>query len=195
MTKRIRTHTNPLAFPEPIPRSNWTSKLKEGQPLIVDLGCGKCEFLIQNAKKYAENNYVGIEVRFLMTEEVNKRIKNLKNIICLHGNASISLKSLFRENEVSEFYINFPDPWFKMKHKKRLILKEDVVDDLFFTLKKEGKIYLMSDVEVIFEEFCNLLKTKFKKVRAKKPEFESYWERWHNKKGKSIYRACFKKSS
>lgn len=170
--------------------------MDEQKPLYVDLGCGQGQFIIQSAKKYPERNYLGIEVRKSMAEKVHEEIQKegLPNVHCIRGNASISLRSLFKDKEVKEFYINFPDPWIKPKHTKRRIIRDYVVIDLHEVLADEGVIYLLSDVKEIYDDFYALLKAKFVAHPYEEKEEKSYWQDWHIKQGNPLYASCFKKA-
>ena len=193
--RRIRTHANPLAYPDPIPRASWTNVLGEDKPLYVDMGCGQGQFIIASAKKHPERNYVGIEVRQSMAEKVNERIQKegLRNVICLAGNASISLRSLFKKGELKELYINFPDPWVKPRHHKRRMIKEPVVDDLAFVLADNGVISLLTDVQEIYDDFFAFLSARFVARRYLKQTEKTYWQDWHEQHGTKLFGSCFKK--
>ncbi len=197
MARRIRTHTNPLSYPIPIDRDKWTSKLEVDKKLYVDMGCGEGEYIIDLSKQDLNSNFIGIEVRQSMAEKVNNKLTegNYPNIVCLQGNASISLRTMFKEGEVNELFINFPDPWFKERHKKRRIIKETALDDMDYALSDDGKIMFMTDVEEVFDEFREIFKLKFKEVEYVPKDIQSYWEKWNIKNGKTVYRASFVKNN
>lgn len=197
MARRIRTHTNPLSYPTPISREQWTSKLEEGKKLFVDMGCGEGDYIIDLSKQDSDSNFIGVEVRPSMVEKVDAKINEGKyeNVICLQGNASISLRTMFKKGEVNELYINFPDPWFKEKHKKRRIIKETALDDMDYALSEDGIIMFMTDVEEVFDEFVDIFKLKFKEIEYVPKNIQSYWEKWNIKKGKDVHRAAFIKQS
>jgi tRNA (guanine-N7-)-methyltransferase len=197
--KRLRNHANPFSFREPITRDKWKQKLKQNKnskKIIVDLGCGNGEFIIENAQKFKTKNYIGIDLRESIIEKNIKKIQtmNLNNIIFLHGNANISITTLFKKNEIDQYHIHFPDPWFKEKHKKRRILTSKLIDELKTTLKDKGKIILITDIEEIYIDFNNLLleKNKFKKTKY---HFKYETTRWQNhKKNYKIFKSCYKKA-
>ncbi len=210
--RRIRTHANPLSYPEPVKREQWDSILEktaqqntgnraghkqysESQFICLDMGCGQGDFIITSAETYPEKTYVGVEVRKVMSEKVNEKIaeKGLKNVICVHGNASISLTSMFVAGEVNEIVINFPDPWFKEKHKKRLMIQEHVVHDMKEVLTEQGAVYLQTDVEEVYTLFKNALEKEFLAQDYPEGRIPSYWEKHHSEKGTTIYRKMFVK--
>lgn len=193
---RIRTHANPLSYPEPVSRNQWDGMLKTEQPYIcLDMGCGQGDFIIASAQKYPEKYYVGIEVRKAMCNKVNEKIEKagVTNAVCVQGNASISLKTMFVTGEVNEIVINFPDPWFKEKHKKRLMIQEQVVLDMKEVLTEQGIIYLQTDVEELFSIFKTELEKEFLAKPYPEGRVQSYWEKHHTEKGTMIHRSMFVK--
>jgi tRNA (guanine-N7-)-methyltransferase len=193
MARRVRTHANPFSCFEPTLREAWTHVIGDTRPLCVDMGSGQGDFIIDSALAHPENNYVGIEVRRPMFEKVCEKIISLKlpHVVCVQGNASISLRTMFLQGEVHELYVHFPDPWFKPRHKKRRVITPDVVADLSYVLSTTGKIYVLTDVEEVFVDFCSLLGTAFKQVPYEAKSEKSYWEKWHEEKGTKLYGACF----
>ena len=169
--------------------------LDESKPLYVDLGAGKGDFLLDSAKAHPENVYLGIEVRVVQNEEVQQQIEaeKLENCWCVQGNATISMKTMFKDKEVCAFFIQFPDPWLKNRNKKRRMITPVILDGLYDTLKDDGIIYLITDVQEVFDDFVNVLSAKFKQIEYKYIEEQSHWEKWHVKKGTTLYRACFVK--
>lgn len=193
--RRVRTHANPLSYPDPIPREEWVSRIGKKRPLRVDMGCGKGDFLLSCAQSFPKVNFVGVEVRKPIVEMVNEKIAadGLPNAACICGNASISLRSLFLDGEVEELTINFPDPWLKPKHRKRRLITPATVDDLFTVLADGGVIYLLTDVKEIFDDFCTVLSTRFEQVPYRSREQKSYWQKYHQELGTVLFGACFVK--
>jgi len=196
MARRIRTHTNPLSYPWPIPRESWISLLTQEKPLHVDVGCGKGDFILDSAKAHPDRNYLGIEVRKAMSDEVNIKIKSsgLTNVCCVQGNATISFATMFNPEEVSAFYFQFPDPWPKERHKKRLVLQESALDGLYTALKNGGTIVLITDVKEVYDWFMPLLSSRFKEMDYPTDLLPSYWEKWHNEQETVLHKAAFIKS-
>jgi len=194
-----------MSFPIPITREAWTKYFEENgegtnKPLYVDLGTGKGDFLIDIAKNNPENNYLGLEVRILQNLQVQEKIlkentegKKLTNCWSVQGNATISIKNMFKDKEVSAYFIQFPDPWLKKKHVKRRMVKDNNVEEMYDTLKDDGVVYLITDVEEVFIDFCEHLKTKFKQIPYHDIDEKSHWEKWRELNNETIYRACFVK--
>ena len=106
------------------------------QPLYIEIGMGKGDFIYQNALKHPENNYIGIE-KFpsVLAAAINKINKNqsLPNLKLMHFDA-IELENVFENGEIDHLFLNFSDPWPKKRHAKRRL-----TSDTF--LKKYDKIF------------------------------------------------------
>lgn len=92
------------------------------QPLYIEIGMGKGDFIYQNALKHPENNYIGIE-KFpsVLAAAINKINKNqsLPNLKLMHFDA-IELENVFENGEIDHLFLNFSDPWPKKTCKRRL---------------------------------------------------------------------------
>lgn len=164
---RVHQHVNPLATyfrqlevnPIEIEKIFTNPEL----PLLVDIGCGRGRFLLQMAENEPKNNFLGLEIRAPLVEEANE-ISEKQNLTNLHYhfcNATLALDKLFAnlpENILQTVTIQFPDPWFKKRHAKRRMVKDNLVETIVRYLKVSGKIFIQSDVEFlaeeIFEYFC-----------------------------------------
>ena len=91
-------------------------------PVVLELACGKGEYTIGLAKKNPNKNYVGIDIK---GERIWKGAKEalkmkLDNVRFLRTRIE-HLNFIFAEDEISEIWITFPDPFLKKsKSNKRL---------------------------------------------------------------------------
>jgi tRNA (guanine-N7-)-methyltransferase len=158
---RVHQHVNPLATyfrqlpvkPIEIEEIFANPEL----PLFVDIGAGRGRFLLQMAESDAKQNFLGLEIREPLVEEANEiaEKQNLTNLHYHFCNATLALDKLFAklpENILETVTIQFPDPWFKKKHAKRRMVKDNLVETVIKHLKVSGKIFVQSDVEFLAEE-------------------------------------------
>jgi tRNA (guanine-N7-)-methyltransferase len=100
---------------------------------------------------------LGVEIREPLVEEANK-IKDENNLTNLHYefcNATFALDK-FLENLPADVLqmitVQFPDPWYKKKHAKRRMVKDNLVETVVQHLKIAGKIFIQTDVDFLAEE-------------------------------------------
>lgn len=157
---RVHQHVNPLA-----PYFRFTPRAIEIQkvfthpqlPLHLDIGAGRGRFLLKMAEIKPDWNFLGVEIREPLVEEANKiRVENnLTNLHYEFCNATFALDK-FLENLPADVLqmitVQFPDPWYKKKHAKRRMVKDNLVETVVQHLKIAGKIFIQTDVDFLAEE-------------------------------------------
>lgn len=148
MKRRVRHHVNPLglpflggdARPIPLPASDVAVE--------VELGCADARFLFDLAPQHMDRFFVGLEIRLPLVKQVNeladaRQLSNLRAHFC---NVNVDLDRLFPNRRLARVYINFPDPWFKARQKKRRVVTSDLVEVLRRKLATDGELFFQSDV-------------------------------------------------
>ncbi len=128
-------------------------QFEKEQPLFIEIGMGKGDFIYENAKRYPENNYIGIEkYPSVLAAAINKMKKKdiPSNLRLMHYDA-IELEKVFDKNEVDKIYLNFSDPWPKTRHAKRRLTSKAFLDVYQNILKQYGKIEFKTDNRGLFE--------------------------------------------
>jgi tRNA (guanine-N7-)-methyltransferase len=144
---RIRQHVNPLKsnfFEIDLPRLD----LPAGRPVEVELGSAEAYFLMERAVESPDRNYVGVEIRRDMVDFANGEAESrgLAQVTSVFANMSVDLPRLFPEGSVSRFFINFPDPWFKHRQRKRRVVEEALVDQMLPLLAPDGEVHVATDI-------------------------------------------------
>ena len=107
---------------------------------------------------------------------------------------SILEPSIKKDRSIEYIFINFPDPWFKDKHKKRRVVSQRFIDDIKQWLPSATKIIFQTDQEQLFCETQELLQENtitFKNISSSPLNAQTYWESMKIKEGETIYRMCF----
>jgi tRNA (guanine-N7-)-methyltransferase len=128
--------------------ARYTSKdfFENDAPFNIEIGIGNGEFISAFAKKNPDQNYLGFEVMRRVFDRAVRRARTVKtpNIKIMHFDATFFV-SLMEKESVDNFYVNFPDPWPKKKHKKRRLLKTEFIELLTERLKVGGSLYMATD--------------------------------------------------
>ena len=120
-------------------KGHWQNVFPNKQPIHLEIGMGKGQFLIEMAKKYPEINFIGIEkydsVLVRAIEKVQK--EEIPNLFFLCVDAK-EISDVFAK-EITTIYLNFSDPWPKTRHAKRRLTSPDFLNvyDNIFVNKKE----------------------------------------------------------
>lgn len=128
-------------------------------PIELEIGMGKGNFIIDKAIKNPNINFIGVEryesvlCRALEKLE-DKQLPNVK-IICIDA---IELDEVF-DNEISTIYLNFSDPWPKKRHAKRRLTSHVFLPVYDLIFKDEKVIVQKTDNVGLFESSIVSLST------------------------------------
>jgi tRNA (guanine-N7-)-methyltransferase len=144
---RIRQHVNPL-------RSDFFEisleplTLPAHRPVEVELGSAEAQFLMERAAEEPGRSYVGVEIRRELVEQSNRRcaMAGLHQVKSVFANISVDLPRLFPPQSVARFFVNFPDPWFKHRQRKRRVVSEELIEQLVPLLIPAGEIHVATDI-------------------------------------------------
>jgi len=145
-------------------KGQWQKIFGNEAPLHVELGTGKGKFISEMALKHPEINFVGIEaqqdVLYYVAQKV--REKGLTNVKLLVFDVN-HLLEIFAPGEINRLYINFCDPWPKVRHARRRLTHANFLEKYNIALVEGGEIFFKTDNRLLFdfslEEFaaCNLI--------------------------------------
>lgn len=120
-------------------KGKWNSVFKNNNPIDVEIGMGKGDFIINMAKKYPNVNFIGIEMfDSVIVRAVQKLdMKDIPNLKLIRVDAN-EIESIF-DKEINTIYLNFSDPWPKKRHAKRRLTSHLFLEkyDNIFKFKKE----------------------------------------------------------
>lgn len=193
-------------------RRNWEEIFSNKNPIVLDVGCGKGHFLAETAFQNPDKNFLAIEVYKKGLRNTRKKIQNreLTNVRIIPFEAHFILSNCFYPDEISEIYINFPDPWPKKRHWKRRLINSQFIKTLYPLLEEKGRINIATDFEAYipvilkcFEDhpgFINLYKKSVSAsledkgyVNQLDDRIQSLYERKFREKEKTIYYFSFEK--
>ncbi|CDQ18342.1 tRNA (guanine-N(7)-)-methyltransferase [Halobacillus karajensis] len=122
------------------------------QPLHLEIGSGKGQFIAGMGKQHPEMNFIGLEfVKSVIVGAVKKVLDaETDNVRMVNENAK-DLRDLFEDNEVDHIYLNFSDPWPKNKHEKRRLTFHTFLEQYEAVLKPGGAVTLKTDNKGLFE--------------------------------------------
>lgn len=114
---------------------------------VLEIGFGRGEFLLAMADRMPEVDFVGIEISFKRTLKMARKVARaeLRNIRLLEARAEVALKQLFLPLGLSEIWVNFSDPWPKVRHSHRRVIQANFVADAALALEEGGALYVATD--------------------------------------------------
>ena len=121
------------------------------KPIYIEIGMGKGDFIINNAKQYPDINFIGIEKYPSVLVKAVGKLENetLDNLKIIAFDA-IKIDELFNKN-IDLIYLNFSDPWPKERHHKRRLTSKEFLDKYEKICKKNSHIIMKTDNRGLFE--------------------------------------------
>lgn len=132
-------------------KGKWKSFFGNDNPIYIEIGMGKGNFITTNAINHPSINYIGIEKSDTVTILASEKLKErLPNLIYINSDAK-SIEEYFEDGEVDKIYLNFSDPWPKSRHEKRRLTSTHFLLSFSKILKKDGEIEFKTDNLGLFE--------------------------------------------
>ena len=131
-------------------RGIWKLEFNNNNPIFVEIGMGKGDFIIENAIKYPNINFIGIEkYDSVLVRAIEKLPDNINNLRFVRMDAK-EIDSIFNK-EIDRIYLNFSDPWPKDRHYKRRLTSFLFLEKYEQIFRKEKEIHQKTDNRGLFE--------------------------------------------
>jgi tRNA (guanine-N7-)-methyltransferase len=114
---------------------------------VLEIGFGRGEFLLEMATQQPEVQFIGIEVSWKRTLKMARKVAraNLENVRLIDDRAEHSIQTLFEPESLDAIWINFSDPWPKVRHGHRRVIQSGFVGDAAVALKSSGRLFVATD--------------------------------------------------
>ena len=175
-------------------KGKWKNLFNNDNPIYIEIGMGKGKFLLENALKYKNINYIGIE-RFdsVMAKAIKKISKDIENIKLIRMNA-LDIDKVFLK-EIDLIYLNFSDPWPKKRWYDRRLTSKIFLDKYDSLFKNTKRIEIKTDNEELFIYSLETLSNKgyalsdisFDYHKTHSDIIMSEYEERFSKEGKNVY--------
>lgn len=122
------------------------------QKIYLEIGMGKGNFIIEQAKTHPDINFIGLEkyASVILQALVKANELKLPNLRLINGDAT-NLEKYFTKEEIDLIYLNFSDPWPKARHAKRRLTSPTFLKIYEAITKKPTTIEFKTDNRGLFE--------------------------------------------
>lgn len=175
-------------------RGKWSEVFGNTNPIYLEVGAGKGDFIIEMAKIHPEINFIALEMNTNAFVIASRKIKEekLENVIGLIDHAE-DLRDIFDKKEIDRIFINFSTPWPKTKHHKRRlshprflnIYKDIIKDGGIIEQKTDDKDFFLDSLEYYKDFPLEILEVDYK-LDMEKSIVTEYEKKWRDR-GKDIY--------
>lgn len=143
-------------------RGKYQEYFGNKNPIFLEIGMGKGDFIIENAKKYQDRNFIGIEKFSSVLVRAVQKIEeyDLKNVKFIQMDAE-NIESIF-DKEIDTLFLNFSDPWPKARHEHRRLTSTPFLNRYQKICKNNVHIFMKTDNRKFFEySIQNFVKNHF----------------------------------
>ncbi len=128
-------------------------------PIELEIGFGKGRFLLDRAEGLPGTRFLGLETRRKWVHLVASRgeKRRLDNVLVLHGDARRALSRMTPDAALQNVFINFPDPWWKARHEKRIVVCPALLTEVARLLVDGGTVFVQTDVDFRKDAYKALL--------------------------------------
>jgi tRNA (guanine-N7-)-methyltransferase len=133
-------------------KGKWNELFGNDNPIHIEVGTGKGQFVVGMSCAHPNINYIGIELSESVIVGALQRAVQAErtNILLLNENAE-DLTDIFANGEIERVYLNFSDPWPKTRHEKRRLTFKTFLKRYEDILVDEGEIHFKTDNQGLFE--------------------------------------------
>jgi tRNA (guanine-N7-)-methyltransferase len=128
-------------------KGNWNRDMfRNGNPLVLELGCGKGEYTTGLAALFPGKNFIGIDIKGARMWRGAKTAteQNLPNVAFLRTRIEF-ISSFFACDEVDEIWVTFPDPHPGGRNSNKRLTSPRFLNSYRSFLKNNGPVHLKTD--------------------------------------------------
>jgi tRNA (guanine-N7-)-methyltransferase len=199
---------NPWLRPEeraaPVVPIDWAAMYGNANPVEVEVGFGKGLYLVSAGSAHPQVNYFGVEIvrKYQLYATTRTAVRELHNVRTCCADAKLVLANHIVPGSVSTVHVFFPDPWWKNRHKKRMLFTEDFAASIARVLPVGGKLHFVTDVKGYFEMVSAMLATMpvfrllpppTENTPTHEMDYLTNFERKFRQQGRPIYRSLYAK--
>ena len=129
-------------------KGKWHKLFNNNNPIYIEIGMGKGNFIIKNAINNPNINYIGIEKYDSILALALKKIPDINNLVIIRLDAK-DIESVF-DKEIDKIYLNFSDPWPKKRHEKRRLTSRNFLEKYDLVFKDKNIIEFKTDNSDLF---------------------------------------------
>ncbi len=147
-------------------KNNWKDFFKNGNPLELEVGCGKGNFVSHKGLLNPDTNYLAVDLISNMLAVARRNIVKLfsennrecKNIALTSYNVDKISEIVGEGDGISKIYINFCNPWPRLKHNKRRLTHPTKLNQYKEILTENGEIHFKTDSDLLFDDSLEYFK-------------------------------------
>jgi len=195
-----------VARSAPAARIIWRELFGNDNPVEIEVGFGKGLFLTTAGAARPDVNFFGIEIvrKYQLYAATRLALRGLANVRVACADARSLLRDRVAPASVQAVHVYFPDPWWKVRHRKRRVFTPEFAHTAGAILRTRGRLLLATDVEAYHGVMTQIVRNLGQAFRdlptpgATDPrhdmDYLTNFERKFRKQGRPIYRAAYERT-
>lgn len=185
-------------------RGNWHRIFGNGNPLTLELACGKGEYSLALASRCPDQNFIGIDIKGdrIWKGATRALSEKLLNVHFLRARID-HICNYFTDQEVSEIWIPFPDPYLRKSKKRKRLTHPVFLERYSRVMVPGGLVHLKTDSDLLYDFTMETLARHDIPIRHHIPDLSAcesipdyldirtYYEEQHRAAGRTIRYVCF----
>ena len=131
-------------------KGRWAAEFfHNSNPIVLELGCGRGEYTVGLAQRWADKNFIGIDIKGarMWTGATESLQLGLKNVAFLRTRIEF-IENFFAPDEVSEIWLTFSDP--QMKKPTKRLTSTYFLERYRKFLINDGLVHVKTDSNFLF---------------------------------------------
>ncbi len=152
---------------------DWAAIFGNTQPLALEIGCGIGHFVLEQALKQPEINFLAIDIYNKGCLKTCAKIDDagLDNVRVMRVEARWLMAKGLQPESLDAVYINCPDPWPKKRHRRRRLVNRDFLETLAHYLKPGGDFFFSTD----FDDYAEDVAAQIRDLPGYRNKLQSDW--------------------
>lgn len=127
---------------------------EDDKPVIIEYCSGNGQWIGDRAKQNPQFNWLAVEKRFERARQIWLKVhrEGISNLSVVCGEAVVFTR--YYAPPATEIYVNFPDPWPKLRHAKHRLVRAEFLKELLRIIQLGGKAICVTDHSAYAEEMA-----------------------------------------
>lgn len=136
-------------------KGQWREKVFEvdqDQALDLEIGTGNGIHFSHRALSEPNRLLVGLELKYKpLIQAIRRTIREGANNARVARYNAVFLDDIFKEDELNDVFIHFPDPWSKTDQRKHRLIQDHFLERLFVLQRPGSSVYFKTDDRDYFD--------------------------------------------
>ncbi len=152
MRVKFKPWAEPYIKEHPEASLDIESDLPKLDQFYLDIGSGKGEFLAKMATRFPNLTFIGVEKNVTCAGISTKRLveSEITNAKLIWADFE-RISAFIKDESVKIIFLNFSDPWPKVRHHKRRLTSNRFLEEYKRILTKDGKLIFKTDNVDLFD--------------------------------------------